>query len=80
MNVIKRYFKPVLDEFVVIFIDDILVYSRQAHAGRTVLGVLRSEKLNAKFSKCDLWFKLVVFLGHVVSKEGYRVASSNECD
>lgn len=77
MDLMQRYFKPFLDRFVVIFIDDILVYSVncEEHAKhlRMVLDVLRREKLYAKLSKCDFWLELVVFLGHVVSKDGVPV-------
>ena len=60
-----------------VFIDDILVYSRskEDHEGhlRIVLQVLRDEKLFAKFSKCEFWLREVAFLGHVVSGEGIKV-------
>ncbi|KAA3470451.1 DNA/RNA polymerases superfamily protein [Gossypium australe] len=63
--------------FVVVFIDDILVYSRteeehDAHL-RVVLQILREKQLYAKFSKCEFWLREVTFLGHVVSAEGIRV-------
>ena len=77
MDLMNRIFKPFLDMFVVVFIDDILVYSRskEAHEGhlRIVLHVLRDEKLYAKFSKCEFWLREVAFLGHVVSGEGVKV-------
>ena len=61
----------------VVFIDDILVYSRdeQEHEQhlRIVLQTLREKKLYAKFTKCDLWLKEVLFLGHIVFVEGIRV-------
>ncbi|WMV45576.1 hypothetical protein MTR67_038961, partial [Solanum verrucosum] len=63
--------------FVIVFIDDILVYSRseEEHANhlRQVLQILRDRKLYAKFSKCEFWLNSVAFLGHVVSDEGIRV-------
>lgn len=61
----------------IVFIDDILVYSRleAEHAGhlRTILRMYRDHKLYAKFSKCDFWLNLITFLGHIVSDEGSKV-------
>ncbi|KAA3470813.1 reverse transcriptase [Gossypium australe] len=73
MDMMNRVFQPYLDRFVV-FIDDILVYSRtkeelDSHL-RVVLQILREKQLYAKFSKCEFWLKEVTFLGHVVSAEG----------
>ena len=72
-----RVIKPYLDLFVIVFIDDILIYSRneEDHAGhlRIVLQTLRDKELYAKFSKCEFWLKSVAFLGHIVSGEGIRV-------
>jgi len=63
-----------LDKFVVVFIDDILVYSKskEKHAEhlRIILSTLAAHKHYAKFKKCDFWMKKVHFLGHVISKEG----------
>ncbi|WMV26697.1 hypothetical protein MTR67_020082 [Solanum verrucosum] len=77
MSLMNGVFKPFLDSFVIVFIDDILVYSKseEEHANhlRIVLGVLREQKLYAKFSKYEFWLKSVAFLGHVVSKEGVMV-------
>ena len=77
MDLMNRIFKPFLDTFVVVFIDDILVYSRskEDHEGhlRIVLQVLRDEKLYAKFSKCEFCLREVAFFGHVVSGEGIKV-------
>ncbi|WMV32390.1 hypothetical protein MTR67_025775 [Solanum verrucosum] len=74
MSLMNDVFKPFLDSFVIVFIDDILVYSisKEDHADhlRTVMGVLGKQKFYAKFSKCEFWLTSVVFLGHVVSKEG----------
>ncbi|KAG8475394.1 hypothetical protein CXB51_031885 [Gossypium anomalum] len=68
---------PYLDRFVVVFIDDILVYSEteEKHDDhlRVVLQVLREKQLYAKFSKCEFWLKEVTFLGHVVSAEEIKV-------
>ena len=70
-------FKKHLDKFVIVFIDDILIYSpiEEEHAEhlRITLEILRKEKLFAKFSKCEFWLKEVQFLGHVVSNEGIKV-------
>jgi len=67
-------------EFVVVFIDDILVYSEneQDHAEhlRVVLTRLREHQLYAKFSKCEFWLKKVPFLGHILSEEGIVVDPS----
>ena len=77
MDLMNRVFRPYVDQFVVVFIDDILVYSKDAHEHeqhlRIVLETLREKKLYAKLSKCDFWLKEVSFLGHIVSTEGIRV-------
>ena len=77
MDLMNRVFCPYLDQFVVVFIDDILVYSKDAqeheHHLRIVLQTLRENQLFAKLSKCDFWLKEVSFLGHIVSAEGIRV-------
>ena len=77
MDLMNRVFRPYVDKFVVVFIDDILVYSKDAQKHeqhlRIVLEVLREKKLYAKLSKCDFWLKEVSFLGHIVSAEGIRV-------
>ena len=77
MDLMKRVFKPFLDRFVIVFIDDILVYSRseEEHVEhlRIVLQTLREQQLYAKFSKCEFWLDSVAFLGHVVSREGIQV-------
>ncbi|KAG8474462.1 hypothetical protein CXB51_031417 [Gossypium anomalum] len=80
MDLMNRIFRPYLDRFVVVFIDDILVYSRNEteHAEhlRLVLPILQDKKLYAKFSKCEFWLREVSFLGHVVSAPGIRVDPS----
>jgi hypothetical protein len=80
MDLMNRIFQPFLDHFVVVFIDDILVYSRspEEHAAhlRTVLQILREKRLYAKWSKCEFWLNSVSFLGHVVSREGISVDPS----
>ena len=77
MDLMNRVFKPYLDSFVVVFIDDILIYSRgeEEHKShlRIVLQTLREKQLFAKFSKCEFWLKEVAFLGHVVSGDGIKV-------
>ncbi|GKV24657.1 hypothetical protein SLEP1_g34241 [Rubroshorea leprosula] len=77
MDLMNRVFSQYLDKFVVVFIDDILVYSA-SHAVhekhlRIVLETLRSERLFAKFKKCEFWLDNVAFLGHVVTKNGISV-------
>ncbi|WMV50913.1 hypothetical protein MTR67_044298, partial [Solanum verrucosum] len=73
----NRVFEPFLDEFVIVFIDDILIYSRSKaeHADhlRVVLQTLPDCRLYAKFSKCDFWLTYVAFLGHVITSEGIKV-------
>nr|GFB95723.1 retrovirus-related Pol polyprotein from transposon 17.6 [Tanacetum cinerariifolium] len=74
MDLMNRVFHEFLDKFVIVFIDDILVFSKskEEHEDhlRTVLQTLRQEKLYAKFSKCEFWLSSVAFLGHIVSAEG----------
>ncbi|KAA0047001.1 ty3-gypsy retrotransposon protein [Cucumis melo var. makuwa] len=77
MDLMKRVFREFLDTFLIVFIDDILIYSKteaehEEHL-RMVLQTLRDNKLYAKFSKCEFWLKQVSFLGHVVSKAGVCV-------
>jgi hypothetical protein len=76
MNLIK-VFMEYLDQFVVVFIDDILVYSQneEAHEDhlRLVLQKLCDNQLYAKFSKCDFWLKEVAFLGHIIVNGGIKV-------
>ncbi|KAL0553796.1 hypothetical protein IC582_007700 [Cucumis melo] len=77
MDLMNRVFREFLDTFVIVFIDDILIYSKteaeQEKHLRMVLQTLRDNKLYAKFSKCEFWLKQVSFLGHVVSKAGVSV-------
>ncbi|KAL4026011.1 hypothetical protein IC575_014418 [Cucumis melo] len=77
MDLMNRVFREFLDTFFIVFIDDILIYSKtevehEEHL-RMVLETLRANKLYAKFSKCEFWLKQVSFLGHVVSKAGVSV-------
>jgi len=80
MYLMNSVFMLELDKFVVVFIDDILVYSEneQDHAEhlRIVLTRLREHQLYAKFSKCEFWLKKVPFLGHILSEEGIAVDPS----
>jgi len=77
MDLMNRVFKIFLDSFVIVFINDILVYSRsrEDHGDhlRVVLQTLHQHKLYAKFSKCEFWLESVIFLGHVVSSERNKV-------
>ena len=74
MALMNKVFQPYLDQFVIVFIDDILIYSRnkEEHGNhlRTVLQTLREKQLYAKLSKCEFWLNQVMFLGHVISKQG----------
>nr|GEV30263.1 putative reverse transcriptase domain-containing protein [Tanacetum cinerariifolium] len=77
MDLMQRMCKPYLDKFVIVFIDDILIYShnREEHVNylRIILELLRKEKLYAKFSKCDFWISIVRFLGHLIDSHGLHV-------
>ena len=77
MDLMNRVFEPYLDQFVVVFIDDILVYSKtreehERHLG-IVLQTLRDKQLYAKLKKCEFWLDKVSFLGHVVTKDGISI-------
>ncbi|CAA0837933.1 Uncharacterized mitochondrial protein AtMg00860, partial [Striga hermonthica] len=80
MDLMNRVFHPFLDQFVIVFIDDILVYSRDIDQHkeqlRIVLETLRREKLYAKFSKCEFWLNRVAFLGHIVTARRIEVDPS----
>src|SRR5262249_4756013 len=77
MDLMNRIFRLYLDKFVVVFIDDILVYSRSQEEHEkhlaVVLQILRDNQLYAKLSKCEFWLDRVGFLGYIVSKEGIQV-------
>jgi hypothetical protein len=77
MNLMNKVFMEELDKFVVVFIDDILVYSKSVEEHeqhlRVVLGKLRAHKLYAKFRKCEFWLEKISFLGHILTAEGVAV-------
>ena len=77
MDLMHRVFQPYLDQFVVVFVDEILIYSQSEweheYHLRIVLQLLRDHQLYAKFSKCEFWLTEVRFLGHVVSASGVSV-------
>jgi hypothetical protein len=80
MDLMNRVFYNYLDQFVVVFIDDILVYSTNHHEHgehlKKVLDILREKKLFAKLKKCEFWLKKVSFLGHIISGDGVEVDPS----
>ena len=71
MDLMDRVFSPYLDKFIVVFIDDILIYSKNQgeHAEhlRTMLQILKEKQLYEKLSKCVFWSESVDFLGHIIS-------------
>nr|GFA83102.1 putative reverse transcriptase domain-containing protein [Tanacetum cinerariifolium] len=77
MDLMNRVCKPYLDKFVIVFIDDILIYSKneQEHGEhlKLILELLKRVKLYAKFSKCEFWIPKVQFLGHVIDSRGIHV-------
>nr|GFB08229.1 putative reverse transcriptase domain-containing protein [Tanacetum cinerariifolium] len=77
MDLMNRVCNPYLDRFVIVFIDDILIYSknRKEHEGhlKLILKLLKEEELYAKFLKCEFWLSKVQFLSHVIDSEGIHV-------
>ncbi|KAJ0580736.1 putative nucleotidyltransferase, Ribonuclease H [Helianthus annuus] len=77
MDLMNRVCKPYLDKFMIVFIDDILIYSQtkaehEQHL-RTILELLKKEQLYTKFSKCEFWIREIQFLGQVVNENGIHV-------
>ena len=79
MNLMNRVFKQYLDFFIIVFIDDILIYSmnEEEHAShlRIVLQTLKDRQLFSKFSKCEFCLQPIAFLGHIVFSKGTHVDS-----
>ncbi|GKA17128.1 putative reverse transcriptase domain-containing protein [Tanacetum coccineum] len=77
IDLMNRVCKPYLDKFVIVFIDDILIYSKskQEHGEhlKLILELLKKEELYAKFSKYEFWIPKVLFLGHVIDRKGIHV-------
>ncbi|GKA73924.1 putative reverse transcriptase domain-containing protein [Tanacetum coccineum] len=77
MDLMNRVCKPYLDKFVIVFIDGILVYSKdeeeQGKHLKIILELLKKERLYAKFLKCDFWLDSVQFLGHMIDRNGVHV-------
>ncbi|GKA05414.1 putative reverse transcriptase domain-containing protein, partial [Tanacetum coccineum] len=75
MDLMNRVCKPYLEKFIIVFIDYILIYSKSEEEHKdhlkTILDLLKEEKLYAKFSKCEFWLKEVQFLGHVVNRSWF---------
>jgi len=79
MDLMNRVFRLYLDKFIIVFIDNILIYlrSEKEHKKhlRIVLETLKEHRLYAKIKKCQFWLNRINFLGHVISKEGISIDS-----
>ncbi|GJZ99448.1 putative reverse transcriptase domain-containing protein, partial [Tanacetum coccineum] len=77
MDLMNRVCKPYLDKFIIVFIDDILVYSKdeEEHGKhlKIILELLKKDRLYTKFSKCNFWLDLIQFMGHVIDHSGFHV-------
>jgi hypothetical protein len=84
MYLMNKVFMEYLDKFVMVFIDDILIYSRSEEENEEhlhlVLQKLREHRLYAKLTKCEFWMQQVTFLGHVISKGGISMDPSKVQD
>ncbi|PKA54038.1 RNA-directed DNA polymerase like [Apostasia shenzhenica] len=80
MDLMNQIFQPYLDKFIIVFIDDILIYSSseeeyEEHL-KMALKTLRDKKLYVKLNKCEFWLQQVAFLGHIISSSGMAVDPS----
>nr|GEV62798.1 putative reverse transcriptase domain-containing protein [Tanacetum cinerariifolium] len=82
MDLMNRVYNPYLDKFIIVFIYDILVYSKDEEEHekhlKIILELLKKERLYAKFSKCDFWLDSVQFLGHVIDRSGVHICEAHK--